>query len=61
MGTRIPTIEIMSILKSERPIIFTLIRQNKVSYLSMLTHVVIDSEEAKERLCKIIEGEDITE
>lgn len=51
-GKPLPSIEVMAILKSQKPLVFSLMRKQSKNNLvmDMLTHVDLDYEEAKERL-----------
>lgn len=48
----LPTIEVMSVLKHEKPIIFTLLRQQRSRTFEMLTYIDIEHEKALDRLKK---------
>lgn len=46
----LPTVEVMTVLKHEKPIIFTLMRRQKNSIFAFLTHIEMDLEEARKRI-----------
>jgi hypothetical protein len=49
----LPTVEVMTVLKHEKPIIFTLLRQQQSNTFAMLTYIEIEHEKALERLKKM--------
>jgi hypothetical protein len=49
-----PVIEIVTVLRHERPIIFYHIRKQTEDWIYVLSHIDMDIEEAKDRLNRII-------
>jgi hypothetical protein len=48
----LPAMEIMTVLKHERPLIFSLMREQSGNWIYTLTQFEMDIEEAKERLSR---------
>jgi hypothetical protein len=50
-----PTLEVVTVIKYDKPLIFKVMQQSKENWLHFLTHATMDIHEARSRLAKIIE------
>ncbi|WCK55412.1 hypothetical protein PP175_05530 [Aneurinibacillus sp. Ricciae_BoGa-3] len=46
----LPTIEVVTVIKYEKPLIFKVMQESKENWLHFLTHAVMDIDEARSRL-----------
>lgn len=53
----LPTMELTTLLKHEKPIIFSTMRKHSENLMYILSHMEMDIEEARERISRFIEGE----
>ncbi|WCK55212.1 hypothetical protein PP175_04285 [Aneurinibacillus sp. Ricciae_BoGa-3] len=55
----LPTMEVTTILKNDKPIIFKVMQESKENWLHILTHAVMDIHEARSRIATIFDKDEV--